>query len=296
MMGLNLNTSNRAKNARCKKMLPLILVSWIGAHFIVLFGVKITFFEAILKPEYYKAMAGSFPIALLLAWYVDYVSKKLDRRWCWITQSLHRALAQAVFGVLLTGLVAFILAFVYFQMRGIHILDTLYLRIDFPMVLLLIFALNVLLASRYFYSRLQSVLRPAGHAHPTSVTRSLSPQTVEEDLVPMKQTLSAQKAGKVFAVPVSDICYITLEEEQRYVSTFSGDKFLVALSMEQIEKQLDARQFFRASRQVIINIGACAHYSTIEYNKLEVFTAPPMPEKLTISQGRARAFKDWMNR
>lgn len=295
MKGLNLTNSDRARIVRYKKILPLILISWIGAHFIVLFGVEITFFEAILKPQYYKAMAGSFPIALMLTTYVNYISGKLDRRWCWINQSLHRTLAQAVFGVLLTSFAAFMLAFVYFQMRGIHILDTLYLRIDFPMVLLLILVLNILVASRYFYVRLQSALQPATNSQIASLTRTAYPQT-EASLPNIEQTLSVQKAGKMLAVPVSDICYITLEEEQRYVSTFSGDRYLVPLSMDQIEKLLDARQFFRASRQAIINIGACAYYSTIEFNKLEVVTTPPMPEKLTISQGRARAFKDWMDR
>jgi len=290
-MSLDLTVSDRTKTVRYKKMFGTILISWVGAHSIVLFGVKITFLEAILSQEYYMAMAGSFPIALLLTTYVSYVSRKLDRRWCWIKQSLHRALAQAIFGVLLTGFAAFILAFVYFRIRGVDILDTHYLRLDFPVVLLLIFVLNTLVIFRFFYTRLKYTILPSKQLKDT-VEISSNPKTPGI----VKQTIPVQQAGKAIAVPVSDICYITLEGHQRYISTFSGHKYHITFSMDQLEKLLDPNQFFRASRQTIINIGACTHYSAIEFNKLEVFTIPPLQERLTISQGRTRAFKDWMDR
>jgi hypothetical protein len=62
--------------------------------------------------------------------------------------------------VLLTGIFAFLLAFVYFYFRGVNILHTVYLRLDFPVVVVILL-LNTFSALLFFYRKLTGNAAPA---------------------------------------------------------------------------------------------------------------------------------------
>ena len=91
-----------------------ILCAVFGAHVMVVFVVETTFFEAILNPVYYKAMAGSLLIALSVVEYTAFISRRLDRKWDWIQKPLERGLLQALFGVIITSVITLLLASIYF--------------------------------------------------------------------------------------------------------------------------------------------------------------------------------------
>lgn len=119
-----------------------IITSVAAGHFIVIFGTKIPFFTAITMPGYYIALAGSAIIAFLLVSAVWYVTSWLDKRYDWYEHPYQRSAYQFLFGIVLSALLAFGLAALYFYVRGVNILDTLYLSIDYPVIVLLLLISN----------------------------------------------------------------------------------------------------------------------------------------------------------
>lgn len=253
-----------------------------GAHVMVVFGVETTFFEAILNPVYYKAMLGSLLIAFPVVEYTAFVSRRLDRKVSWIQNPLQRGLFQTFFGVILTSVITFLLASLYFYARGVNIFDTLYLRIDFPLVVCLLLVMNLLFALQSLYRHIRSGEHVAGNFAETTEIKS-------------PKNLIVRKGNQTISLPLNEIAYFYLLDENRYARTFQGQKLMVTESLEELEAMLDPAHFFRANRQVIVNRKACSGYETIEFGKLELVCEPVFHSAIIVSQRKAKEFRQWLS-
>lgn len=270
-----------------QKDLPFRIVAAVcGAHIMVVFGVETTFFQALMNPVYYRAMLGSTLIALPVVEYAGYVSRKLDKKYDWIYAPLERCFFQLLLGVILTSIIAFLLASAYFSVNGINIFDTLYLRFDFPVVVILILLMNMFFVLQYFYryahSRLHGTV-PAAALH-------------EEKKPKYTETLIVRSGSQSIPVAVTQVCFFFLEGDYRYLQTFDGRKYLVTQTLDELEEALNKEMFFRANRQVIVNRTACIHYNSLDFGKLEVKTNPAFNSPIVVSQKRAKEFKQWIGR
>jgi hypothetical protein len=259
-----------------------VLCAVFGAHVMVVFGVETTFFEAILNPVYYKAMAGSLLIAFPVVEYTAFVSRRLDRKYDWVHKPLQRGLLQALFGVVITSVITFLLASLYFYARGINVFDTLYLRIDFPLVVCLLLVMNLLFVLQYLYRHIRH------SAHRVDVNAGARPEIKNFD------SLIVRTGNHTLSLPLAEAAYFYLLDDNRYVQTFQGRKLMVAENLEELEAKLDNLLFFRANRQVIISRGACTGYSTIEFGKLELICEPAFHTGIIVSQRKAREFRQWL--
>lgn len=81
-----------------------------------------------------------------------------------------------------------------------------------------------------------------------------------------------------------------------HIYTFNGDKYSMDItSLDELEEQLDPRQFFRANRQFIVNIDAIAAIKPIENSKLIIQLKEPN-HKLEVDTSRQKSpeFKRWL--
>jgi len=105
------------------------------------------------------------------------------------------------------------------------------------------------------------------------------------------------KAGQALkAVLVDDIAYFLAEEGVVFLVTHPGKRFIIPDTLDQLEAQLDARNFFRINRQFILSIGAVQEIRPYFKGRLVLQVAPPVTEEaLVVSAGRAPAFKHWLD-
>ncbi len=262
-----------------------VIASILAAHFIVVYGVEKTLFQILLTPIYYLAMAASITIAFILISFVRGVYIKLDRKFDWINKPVERTGLQVLLGLVVPGLLAFILAFIYFSLRGMNILKTLYLRFDYPIILLLILFLNLYYLAYYFYGRMR----------------------IAETMVPNSPLIETDNSGdssksflvnlgvKNLPIPVENIAYFFREGDLNFLRTFNGEDFPVSFSLDEIEQSLNEADFFRANRQMLVSRQACKHFEVLMYNKLELFVDPAYKIPVVISQKRSKFFKGWIS-
>lgn len=105
------------------------------------------------------------------------------------------------------------------------------------------------------------------------------------------------KAGQTLqAVPVDHVAYFLAEEGVVFLVTHPGKRFIIADTLDQLEDQLDARNFFRINRQFILSIGAVQEIRPYFKGRLILQVVPPVAEQtLVVSAGRAPAFKQWLD-
>jgi hypothetical protein len=264
-----------------------IIISLIAAHIIVTFGAKESLFLLLISWFYYRSLILSFVIAFLLISGVYLATIKLDKHYDWQRQTAKRIGLQAVFGLVLPSVCAFLLAAVYFGIFGYNILDTYYLRFDFPVIVIMLILLNIYYLAFYFYKRgqyFETRLRSAG----------ISVDAIDGQK--NKEVIVVQEGNKNIPLLVESICYFYHDGHYNFVRTNDREDFIIAQTLDEMQLQLSDKQFFRVNRQMLVNFTACQHYEPIEYGKLKLLVTPVTKEPVIVSQKKARLFKEWIGR
>lgn len=268
-------------NSRYHDLYFRIILSFIAAHFIVVFGEKDSVFQLLLSWDYYRSVMLSAAIAFILVSMVHFATVKLDTVFDWNSHTIKRIGMQLLMGFALPAIAAFILATVYFRLYDIDIFVTRYLQYDYPVILGMILFFNLYYLTYYFYLQMRQA--------------QLATNSVPDATKPAEVIL-ASRGTKNIPLKVSDISYVFHEEEYNFARTFEKEDFLIPASLDTIQQQLPPRKFFRVNRQMLVNLDACEHFENIEHQKIQVHLRPKHNQPVIISQKRARDFRDWIKR
>ncbi|NCT69080.1 MAG: response regulator transcription factor [Rhodanobacteraceae bacterium] len=104
-----------------------------------------------------------------------------------------------------------------------------------------------------------------------------------------------QQGEHLQSIAVEDIAYFHKDLVVRLV-TRAGRRYTVSPSLDELEQALDPAQFFRVNRQVLARVQAIVRATRQFKGKLEVELDPALPEPVVVSQERAAAFRDWLDR
>lgn len=97
-------------------------------------------------------------------------------------------------------------------------------------------------------------------------------------------------------VSVNDISYICTEYKDTRLYLTTGHFFSISMTLEEIESQLNPRDFFRVNRQTIISIHAVSGLKTWFGSKLRVRLANYPDTEVLCSREKASALKTWLGR
>ena len=87
------------------------------------------------------------------------------------------------------------------------------------------------------------------------------------------------------------------KDNLNYIYTFGGEKYIYDFSaLEEIEELLDPKVFFRANRQMILNIGSVHAVKPHGNQKLAVQLKHPLKIEVDISREKAPLFRKWIDR
>jgi len=128
-----------------KKFSLKLLAALYAAHTIVSLSQPFAFKELIRLHGYLAAMAISLVIALIIVESVYRLNKSLDKSIPWKPDTVHRAAYQLLLCFVLPLVVVTCLSALYFMVYGLHVSDTAYFDLYFPVLMQMIFMLNCVL-------------------------------------------------------------------------------------------------------------------------------------------------------
>ncbi|PQJ18653.1 DNA-binding response regulator [Nonlabens tegetincola] len=94
---------------------------------------------------------------------------------------------------------------------------------------------------------------------------------------------------------VDDIQLFFSENKGTYVNLSNGRNYLIDNKLESVSNELDPEQFYRISRQAIININAIKDMISYTNSRLKVKIDSFNEFDLIVSRERVKDFKNWMN-
>ncbi|MEZ4799600.1 MAG: LytTR family DNA-binding domain-containing protein [Flavobacteriales bacterium] len=92
-----------------------------------------------------------------------------------------------------------------------------------------------------------------------------------------------------------EIAYIFTIQKSNFFKTFTGKEYPIDKSLEQLERELDPKKFFRINRQFIVNIKAVGNMHVVSKSRVQLDLTPPYSgEEVIVSTEKSPLFKDWL--
>lgn len=104
------------------------------------------------------------------------------------------------------------------------------------------------------------------------------------------------KMGNAYkSIPASEIAYFFVSNKTTYLLTFNKKKYSLDTPLDELDKELDPKLFFRINRQMIININAIKEIHTFFNSRLLLNIEPEFDEDVLVTRSNIANFKEWMN-
>ena len=95
-------------------------------------------------------------------------------------------------------------------------------------------------------------------------------------------------------VPVEEIAYFYTENKIVYLVTYANEKYSTDYTLEELEKMLNPKLFFRANRQYITNISSIVKMMPASKSRLELSLRPETRQGIITSFERTADFRKWL--
>lgn len=115
-----------------------------------------------------------------------------------------------------------------------------------------------------------------------------------DDSHSVRKRIITYHKDELVSLETSEIAYFVLDENIVYIQLFSGDRYTINSSLDELTKTLDSKEFYRANRQFIIHIKAIDSILLYGNNQLKLVVKPQNEERIIISKNKVADFKKWI--
>ncbi len=104
------------------------------------------------------------------------------------------------------------------------------------------------------------------------------------------------KMGNAYkSIPASEIAYFFVSNKTTYLLTFNKKKYSLDTPLDELDKELNPKLFFRINRQMIVNINSIKEIHTFFNSRLLLNIEPAFDEDVLVTRSNIANFKEWMN-
>ena len=103
------------------------------------------------------------------------------------------------------------------------------------------------------------------------------------------------KIGQKFqSLPINEVHLMYSEQKMTMVRTVDGRSYPVDLTLSELSKTLDPRQFFQVNRGMIVHIDAIKEVNIYSNSRLKVGVDQPLSVPIIVARERVSDFKEWL--
>ena len=117
---------------------------------------------------------------------------------------------------------------------------------------------------------------------------------IYSDKAQYKNRWIVKVGDKIIPVDVSEIAYFISEDKCNSLIVFDSSRYIVDVTMDSLEHQLDPEQFFRISRGCIVSRAAVKSVTRHFNGRLKLSVRPEADTELLVSRARVDDFLGWL--
>jgi two-component system, LytTR family, response regulator LytT len=112
--------------------------------------------------------------------------------------------------------------------------------------------------------------------------------------VEYKERFLVKQGQKLVSIHLNEVAFFNARNTLNYIITRNKQKFIVDHTLDELEKMVDPKYFFRANRQYIIAHDIITAVHPWFNGKLKIDNAVLPEEEILVSRERAAVFKEWL--
>lgn len=101
---------------------------------------------------------------------------------------------------------------------------------------------------------------------------------------------------RIKSIPVSDILYFLSKEKTTFCYCTDQKRYILDQTLDQLEKMLDPKEFFRLNRQYITRMEPIKDIISYSNSRLKIILKDSDDNDVLISRERVNEFKEWLDR
>ncbi len=109
-----------------------------------------------------------------------------------------------------------------------------------------------------------------------------------------KKRFSVKVGQHLKLINIDDIECFYSENKGTYAYTNEGRNYLLDLTLEQLEEELEPHKFFRVSRKFIVNVNAIDDMISYTNSRLKIKLKTFKDAEIIVARERFKEFKDWL--
>lgn len=202
---------------------------------------------------------------------------KLDFYYNWDADFFIRFLIQSTSTIVIATTLMFLFSYLYSIILNIQVGYIFSLNIEFPAGILMTVIINLL----YF------LLYRVGIRDNNQL-----------NLITNEKRIIVKLGKKNIPLYLNDVAYFFYSNKLVFLATLDDKKeFYIDISLNEIEKNLMPKTFFRINRKVVVNILAIKSFQSTKTRRLLIKLSPSFnQEEIFVSQKKAVEFKKWFKK
>ncbi|MCX6276294.1 MAG: LytTR family DNA-binding domain-containing protein [Bacteroidetes bacterium] len=109
-----------------------------------------------------------------------------------------------------------------------------------------------------------------------------------------KKRLLIRYGDLLKTIEIKDAAYFYSENKISYVATKQGARYALDNTLDELEKMLEPKEFFRINRQFIVGVDAIDKMLAVSKSRVKLTLKPPSDQETIVSTERSPEFKKWL--
>ncbi len=109
-----------------------------------------------------------------------------------------------------------------------------------------------------------------------------------------KKRFSVKIGSHIKLITTEDIECFYSENKGTYAYTKDGRNYLLELSLEQLETDLEPNVFFRVNRKFFVNIEAIKEMISYTNSRIKIKLESDNEQEIIVARERVKSFRDWL--
>lgn len=109
-----------------------------------------------------------------------------------------------------------------------------------------------------------------------------------------KERFLIKTGSHMVIVPTSDIQYFYTEEGYSFLVTQQNKKYIIDLPLDQLQREVNAKEFFRINRSMLVRISAIMKVEQYFNSRYALELSPAYPETVVVAREKVKDFKEWL--
>lgn len=138
------------------------------------------------------------------------------------------------------------------------------------------------------------------------VKKQMTPALTSLDYVKLAQAILQEEqkydrryliryGEQVRTVHSDEIAYAYTTQKAVFIVLFTGKEYPLDKTMDQLEKELDPKKFFRINRQFVVGLKSIGHMHVVSKSRVQIELNPPFKQDdVIVSTEKSPLFKEWL--